>query len=118
MWRPRVPLSAGMVAVGLLALDLAALRSATAPWESGRPLDQPLLNLLPMTNALAIAVYRLVHPRGRSRRFAAGFFIGGSAALLLHAAYDRAYPQAMWATCDWIANHCPNPLGAFGNRLM
>jgi hypothetical protein len=118
MWRPRVPLSAGMVVVGIVAIDLAAIRYATAPWESGQPINQPLLNILPMTNALAIAGYRLAHSRGRSRRFATGFLVGGSVALLLHAAYDRAYPQAMWTTCDWLANHCPNPFGGFGNRLM
>lgn len=118
MGRTRVSLSAGMVVIGIVALDLAALRYATTPWESGQPIDQPLVNLLPMANALAVVGYRWAHSRGRSRRSATGFLVGGSVALLLHATYDRAYPQTMWATCDWLANHCPNPFGGYGNWLM
>jgi hypothetical protein len=115
--RPRIPLSACMAAIGLVAADLAVLRYATAPWDSGQPLRQPLLNILPMTNALAIAGWSLAGGRGRPRRFAAGFFVGGLAALLLHAGYDWADPRAMWATCDWLANHCPRLSPVLGEWL-
>ena len=114
----RIRLSAGMVAVALVAVDLAALRYATAPWDSGKPLYQPLLNLLPMINALVIMGYRLGDSRDQSRDFAVGFLIGGSIALLLHAAHDWVNPQPMWTCCDWLANHCPNPFGKTGNRAL
>jgi hypothetical protein len=96
-----------MVAVALVAVDLAALRYATAPWNSGQPLRQPLVNILPMANALVVAGYRVASPGDRPRHFATGFFVGGLAALLLHSVFDLAYPWVMWATCDWLANNSP-----------
>lgn len=117
-WYLRVSLSAIMVTIGLIAFDLAALRYATSPWDLGQPLRQPLLNLLPMTNALVVAGYGIIRSKGQPHRFAVGFIVGGSVALLIHAACDWAYPAPMWAICDWLATHCPNPFGKAGRAML
>lgn len=93
-----------LVVVFLVCADLAALRHATDQWGMGRTFDQPLLNLLPMGNALVLAGVWLVRSRGERWGFGMGFFVCGLAALVIQGVVDRVNPGPMWGVCDWLAN--------------
>lgn len=101
---PRLTLSQGMALVVLVAVDLGVIRYAMAPWELGESHRQPLLNVLPMLNALLLVGIVLAGGRRKPRPFAAGFFVGGLVALLIHVAVDRSFPKLAWSVTDWLAN--------------
>lgn len=97
MSRRGFSLAAGMLAITLLAADLAAYRELPWPALDFTPLHLRL-SLLPMLNVLAVLGYRLLRVPGARRPFAVGLFASGLLAMLAHAACASLYPEPLKAT--------------------
>jgi hypothetical protein len=97
MSRRGYSLAVGMLAILLLAADLAAFRGLPWPALDFAPLHLRL-SLLPMLNVLAILGYRFMRAPEARHPFAVGFFVFGLVAMLAHVTCVRLYPEHLKST--------------------
>jgi hypothetical protein len=101
---PRVPIAGLMLAIAIIAFDLAVLGSVV----EGRPLlglEGLEIGAIPGVTALGIGLARILLRRRRPGPFAAGFQVAGWAAVVAYLAACRLAPDFMQIPYAYYVNN-------------